>query len=373
MNRICALACWCALVAGAAAQTDPAAPSAAAAPAGTAQPAAPGVVYVKMETSSGDIYLKLDGEKAPISVANFLQYADAGFYNGTIFHRVIPNFMIQGGGFLPDLTEKKDGLRDPIKNEWQNGLKNTRGTIAMARTQAPDSATAQFFINVVDNDRLDQPISGNAAYAVFGRVVGGMDVVDKIRNTPTKEDPKLPMGKVVPVEVVMIKSVARIDESKGKELEAAAVAAEEKERAEAAAAKERELNETIAKIEKETGKKVERTPSGLMYVILKDGAGASPAATDVVEVHYTGWLLNGTQFDSSVERGPAKFPLNRVIKGWTEGVGLMKVGEKRKLIIPSELAYGKPGRPPVIPPDSTLVFDVELLSIVPAATAPSNP
>jgi FKBP-type peptidyl-prolyl cis-trans isomerase len=331
--------------------------------------APPGIVYVKMETSLGDIILKLDGEKAPVSVANFLKYAEDGFYKGTIFHRVIKNFMIQGGGYLPDLTEKSEGLRPGIKNEWQNGLKNARGTIAMARLgNQPDSATAQFFINVVDNAMLDQARDG-AAYAVFGKVVGGMDVVDKIRDTEVKVDPKYESGgqPVVPVTPVEIKSVTRFDADKGKALEAEATAAEEKARAEAAAAKEKALTETLAKIEAETGKKVEKTASGLMYVVLQDGSGPTPVATDTVKVHYTGWLLTGSKdnpFDSSVSRGqPAEFPLNRVIKGWTEGVALMKVGEKRRLIIPSELAYGKPGRPPVIPPDSTLVFDIELLGI----------
>lgn len=336
--------------------------------AASSQPAAPAAVdkkvYVKLETSLGDIVLELDGEKAPISTKNFVDYVDAGFYNGTIFHRVMSNFMIQGGGYLPDLTEKQDGLRPPIKNEWQNGLKNVRGTIAMARTQVADSATAQFFINVVDNGALDQPRDG-AAYAVFGKVVGGMDTVDKIRNTPVHSDPKLPMGPVVPTEPVIIKAAKRADAAEGAKLAQEAAAAAAKAEAEAKAAGEKQLADFLGKVEQETGKKIEKTPSGLMYVILKEGAGPSPRPVDTVEVHYTGTFLDGKKFDSSVDRGqPAKFQLNRVIKGWTEGVGLMKVGEKRKLIIPPDLAYGPSGRPG-IPPNSTLVFDVELLSIVP--------
>lgn len=167
---------------------------------------------VKLETSLGEIVLELDAKRAPITVANFLHYVKSGHYNGTIFHRVMPNFMIQGGGYNADLEEKKDKLRPPIKNEWRNGLKNERGTIAMARTDAPDSATAQFFINVVDNPSLDQPRSGGAAYAVFGKVVDGMETVDKIRNTPTKNDARLPMGPVVPVETVEIKSATIVGE-----------------------------------------------------------------------------------------------------------------------------------------------------------------
>jgi len=336
--------------------------------AASSQPAAPAAVdkkvYVKLETSLGDIVLELDGEKAPISTKNFVDYVDAGFYNGTIFHRVMSNFMIQGGGYLPDLTEKQDGLRPPIKNEWQNGLKNVRGTIAMARTQVADSATAQFFINVVDNGALDQPRDG-AAYAVFGKVVGGMDTVDKIRNTPVHSDPKLPMGPVVPTEPVIIKAAKRADAAEGAKLAQEAAAAAAKAEAEAKAAGEKQLADFLGKVEQETGKKIEKTPSGLMYVILKEGNGPSPKPVDKVEVHYTGTFLDGKKFDSSVDRGePAKFQLNRVIKGWTEGVGLMKVGEKRKLIIPSDLAYGPSGRPG-IPPNSTLVFDIELLGVTP--------
>ncbi|MBI4717706.1 MAG: peptidyl-prolyl cis-trans isomerase [Planctomycetes bacterium] len=160
---------------------------------------------VKLETTLGDIVVELDAAKAPITTENFLTYARDKFYDGTVFHRVISNFMIQGGGYDTDLNEKP--TRSPIKNEWENGLKNVRGTIAMARTTAPDSASAQFFINVVDNPKLDQPISGGAGYAVFGKVVEGMDVVDKIRATPTQDSPKFAgAGKVVPVTAVVIKS-----------------------------------------------------------------------------------------------------------------------------------------------------------------------
>ena len=134
---------------------------------------------VKLVTSMGEITIELDAAKAPITVENFLAYVKSGHYNGTVFHRVISNFMIQGGGMGPDLAEK--ATRPPIKLESQNGLKNVRGAIAMARTSAPDSATSQFFINVVDNPRLDFPSFDGHGYAVFGRVVDGMSVVDKIK------------------------------------------------------------------------------------------------------------------------------------------------------------------------------------------------
>ena len=140
---------------------------------------------VAMETSMGTISLELDDEKAPATVANFVEYAKAGHYDGTIFHRVIDGFMIQGGGFTKDMNQKP--TRDPIRNEAMNGLKNARGTIAMARTMVVDSATSQFFINLVDNDFLDfqTPTPQGFGYAVFGKVTDGMAVVDKIAKVRT--------------------------------------------------------------------------------------------------------------------------------------------------------------------------------------------
>ncbi len=133
---------------------------------------------VVLETTMGNIEIELDREKAPITVANFLSYVKGGFYDGTIFHRVYAGFVIQGGGYTPDATEK--ATNDPIKLESGNGLKNLVGTIAMARTTAPDSATTQFFINLVTNPDLDYKSASSPGYAVFGEVVSGMDVVNKI-------------------------------------------------------------------------------------------------------------------------------------------------------------------------------------------------
>lgn len=139
---------------------------------------------VKLATSEGDIRIQLEAEKAPKSVDNFIKYVKAGHYNGTIFHRVIDGFMIQGGGY--DLKLKQKPTRPPIPLESANGLSNTRGTLAMARTADPDSATSQFFINVVDNLALDAANARDGrGYAVFGHVIEGMDVVDKIRTQPT--------------------------------------------------------------------------------------------------------------------------------------------------------------------------------------------
>ncbi|HZX32340.1 MAG TPA: peptidylprolyl isomerase [Rhodocyclaceae bacterium] len=140
---------------------------------------------VKLQTNLGTITLELDAEKAPKTVENFLAYVKAGHYDNTVFHRVIKNFMIQGGGFEPDMNQKPTNT--PIENEAANGLKNKRGTIAMARTNDPHSATAQFFINVVDNDFLDfkAPSGSGWGYCVFGQVVEGLDVVDKIKAVRT--------------------------------------------------------------------------------------------------------------------------------------------------------------------------------------------
>jgi cyclophilin family peptidyl-prolyl cis-trans isomerase len=165
---------------------------------------------VILSTSLGDIKLELDQQKAPITVENFLGYVRAGYYDGTIFHRVIPGFMIQGGGLSAEMIDKREGQRPPIKNESTNGLKNDTGTVAMARTSAPDSATSQFFINVKDNAFLNrESAQDKVGYAVFGRVIEGMEVVHKIEKVKTTS--KGPHQNV-PVDPVVIKS-ARIVEA----------------------------------------------------------------------------------------------------------------------------------------------------------------
>jgi cyclophilin family peptidyl-prolyl cis-trans isomerase len=159
---------------------------------------------VVIDTSLGKITIELNAEKAPISVKNFLQYVDDKHYDGAIFHRVIADFMIQGGGFDQDKKEAK--TREPIKNEADNGLSNVRGTIAMARTADPDSATAQFFINTVDNKRLDKS-DDSAGYAVFGKVTAGMEVVDKIRRADIVDQGGAFTN--LPSPVIVIRSVRR--------------------------------------------------------------------------------------------------------------------------------------------------------------------
>lgn len=160
---------------------------------------------VVFATTLGDIKIEFFPEKAPVTVENFLQYVDDGFFNDTILHRVIPGFVIQGGGFTAEMEQKQ--TREPIKNEADNGVLNCRGTLSMARTQAVGSATSQFFINLADNTFLDHS-ERDFGYAVFARVVEGMDVIDQIAGLPTADHS---MHQNVPVEPVVITSASRVD------------------------------------------------------------------------------------------------------------------------------------------------------------------
>lgn len=167
---------------------------------------------VELRTNHGSIVLELESGKSPETVANFLAYVRDGFYDGTVFHRVIDSFMIQGGGYTPQWTQKQ--TKAPIKNEAANGLKNTRGSLAMARTGDPHSATAQFFINVADNPFLDyrEPTESGWGYTVFGRVVQGMDVVDRIKAVPTGRSGPFP--KDAPQQAVIIERTSVLAETK---------------------------------------------------------------------------------------------------------------------------------------------------------------
>lgn len=227
-------------------QATPTPPAAPSAPATAPRGPVPERAFVVLDTSKGAIVLELNGAKAPLSVENFLRYTEEGFYDGTIFHRVIGTFMIQGGGFDSAGTQKP--THSPIKNESSNGLKNEVGTIAFARTQNPDSATAQFFINVGDNSGLKD--AAGAGYAVFGKVIGGMDTVEAIKAVKTgrrtlmarsgNRTQPMPSGDV-PLEVVEIKSARRVTEEQAMQrvaelTKAAAEAAKAKAQEAAAAA-----------------------------------------------------------------------------------------------------------------------------------------
>jgi cyclophilin family peptidyl-prolyl cis-trans isomerase len=168
------------------------------------------LAYAKLATTAGDIVLELNETKAPASVGNFLSYVDKGHYDGTIFHRVIKDFMIQGGGMSKDWSQKPTSKG--VKNEWRNGLKNVKYTLAMARIGGdPDSGTSQFFINTKDNDMLDRPQGDGAAYAVFGKVVDGFDTVDKIRDAKVGPDMRGEVSK--PAEPVVINSIKRMSDA----------------------------------------------------------------------------------------------------------------------------------------------------------------
>lgn len=310
-----------------------------------------GKVFVKMETTLGDMYIELYKEHAPKTVENFLKYADAGFYENTIFHRVIKRFMAQGGGFTEDYN-RKDDTYEPIENEATNGIKNEYATIAMARTSNPHSATSQFFINLNDNTFLNHKDTSarSYGYCVFGKVVAGLKTLSKIESADVefdaRADGRYPAKPKEPIKILKVEKISENNEEMLKAMK-----------------KESDPMEFVKSLGVDLSKQEEKE-SGLIYIPVKEGTGKSPKATDTVEVHYTGWLVNGKKFDSSRDRGNTiSFPLNRVIPGWTEGVALMKEGGKAILVIPYNIAYGERGNPPVIPPKATLIFEIELFKV----------
>lgn len=329
--------------------------------------AQPAPAYVHMQTSLGDLLLELDRARAPKTVANFLSYVEKGHYTGTIFHRVIKDFMAQGGGFNTDLVQKPTD--PPVVNEADNGLLNIKGSLAMARTGDPHSATAQFFINTVDNAFLNHKSKTQSGwgYTVFGRLVGGLDTLEKIRNVETRQHPKFGREVAFPVEQVVIEKASQVDAedlAAVRERMASAAANAAKQRMAAASAATAEGVRFVGS----QGHDVEQgshSDSGLWTFDEVKGSGAFPRPDDPVTIHYTGWLADGTQFDTShgKEDGAPTHPLNRFIEGWKEGLGGMQPGGVRWMVIPPELAYGAAGRGDTIPPNATLVFKVELLDI----------
>lgn len=321
---------------------------------------------VKIKTTLGDIVVALDAEKAPGTVVNFLDYVTDGYYDGTVFHRVVPNSVVQGGGYTPDMTEKKTGLRPPIADESYSGLKNERWTVAMFRVPGDlKSARTQFFINVVDHPSLDKLRDG-AGYTVFGRVVEGIDTVERIRDTRVGTHPNYAAGKnpVVPVAPVTVQSIRLLTAFD----RAAAVALTE-------SAKQLwsdRVNRVVRRLENESGTKAVKTDTGLWYVDFRVGKGTFPLVQEAVEVNYRGTLVDGWEFDSSAKQadGPLTINMDSAIKGLREGLQSMREGGKRTLIVPPELAYGDSGIPGKVPPKATLIYEIELLSTKPHIEKP---
>lgn len=307
-------------------------------------------LYAEMETSKGTITIQLYDKRAPLTVANFVGLAEgtkesnkgAGvpFYDGLTFHRVIQNFMIQGGDPSGNGT---GGPGYDFPDEFHPELRHSGpGVLSMANS-GPNTNGSQFFITHKETPWLD------GKHSVFGQVVKGQDVVDAIEQGD---------------QIVHIKIIR-----KGKDAEAFKADEETfqslmKKQREKVEKKEEEAHQIMEKEIKERWPNAVTTESGLRYVVLEEGSGENPSRGTEVTAHYTGYLMDGTKFDSSVDRGkPFVFPvgMGRVIKGWDEAFLDMKAGEKRTLIIPYELGYGERGYPPVIPPKATLIFDVELI------------
>ncbi len=309
-------------------------------------------LYAKFVTTKGEIVVQLEFSKAPMTVANFVGLAEGTkdsnkgkgvhFYDGLTFHRVIPNFMIQGGD--PDGTGS-GGPGYNFPDEFDPSLKHSGAGVLSMANAGPGTNGSQFFITHVATPWLD------GKHTIFGHVVSGQEVVNKIAQG----------DKITTLTILRVGDQAKKFKADQKgfdalrqKIEGAGLAQEK-----AAAGKDQALI-------KQKWPKAVTTPSGLMYVVTQPGTGeASPKKGDTVTAHYTGTFLEGGKFDSSVDRNqPFQFPvgMGRVIKGWDEAFMGMKKGEKRTLIIPPALAYGSRGAGGVIPPNATLVFDVELIN-----------
>ncbi len=311
----------------------------------------PDGLYAELHTSKGTIVLQLEFEKVPLTVTNFVGLVEGTkksnkpdgtpFYDGLTFHRVIKDFMIQGG------DPQGNGRGGPgyrFADEFHPDLKHTGpGMFSMANA-GPNTNGSQFFITHKATPWLD------GKHAVFGHVVQGQDVVNAI----VKGDV---MEKVVIVRVGDKAKNFKADQTTFEQLAAKSAAANETKGTQA-------LDNFLAGLDKQYPGKLQSTDSGMKYVVVKQGSGSKPEKGTMIQAHYTGKFLDGKVFDSSVRRGrPFAFNVGngRVIKGWDEAFLDMQKGEKRILVIPSHLAYGDRGYPPVIPPRATLVFEVELV------------
>ncbi|MEM1166736.1 MAG: FKBP-type peptidyl-prolyl cis-trans isomerase [Planctomycetota bacterium] len=325
---------------------------------------------VAVETSAGLLLIELHPDAAPTTVENFLGYVERDLYDGTIFHRVVKDYVVQGGGYEPDMTPRP--TTEPIINEWPTGLGNRRGHVAMARTGGNvDSATNQFYINLSDNRNLDVAQQDGKGYAVFGEVISGMAVVDSIGGVEVgnrEVDGYLTPFRNVPVEPVVITDVRMASESDRAaavaEQEAAARALAEQRRQERIA----ELAEAFSVLEGDLGITRELgdfTDSGMWVYDVVEGEGDSPLETDEVVIHFkvwdeTGELRFGSHGNAFGEPMEMVVSIPRM-QGWTEGLTTMKPGGERWMVIPSDLAYGDTARGG-LPAGSAVIATVELLN-----------
>ena len=310
-------------------------------------------LYAQFNTSKGEIICALEYTKTPLTVTNFVGLAEGTkelgggakmkgdkFYDGLKFHRVIPDFMIQGGCPLGSGT---GGPGYTFPDEIDPSLSHSGPGILSMANAGPGTNGSQFFITHVPTPWLD------GKHTVFGHVVSGQEVVNKIATGDVIES----------VEIIRVGGAAEAFKNDQKAFDTLLADLDKNKGAKEKASLEAEQN-----LIKEQWPNAVTTPSGLKYVVVAEGKGDTPKKGGVVTVHYTGKLLNGKKFDSSVERGqPIDFPVGRgqVIKGWDEALLTMKKGEKRILIIPPQLGYGPSGRGP-IPPNAYMVFDVELVN-----------
>ena len=290
-----------------------------------------------IKTNKGIISLNLFYDKAPITVANFVNLSNRGYYNNLSFHRVINDFMIQGGCPLGTGT---GGPGYEFKDEFHSELKHDKEGILSMANSGPGTNGSQFFITHIETPWLDNK------HTVFGNVIKGQDIVDKIEQNDIIES------------ITIIREGEKAEQFDAKNIFESELKRLNKIEQEKTAQLQKQIDEVLV-----NGLE---TSTGLQYTIIKEGTGVTPKTGDIVSVHYSGFLMDGTKFDSSYDRNqPFEFPIGqqKVIAGWDEGIALLNIGAKAKLVIPPHLAYGKRGAGGVIPPNATLIFDVELLNI----------